>query len=82
MNACNTQQTMSELEARIVIELARHQLSTLQTAQAMNYHRNTIHYHVRKIKQKTGLDPHDFFDMQKLYPIAKEVTSQICQHYQ
>lgn len=67
---------MTKQESRIIIELAHHQLSALQVANAMSYHRNTIYYHVRRIHEKTGLNPYDFFDMQKLYPMAQEVANQ------
>jgi sugar diacid utilization regulator len=63
---------MTKQEATIIVELAHHQLSALQTAKTLNYHRNTIYYHVRNIRKETGLDPYDFFDMQTLYPMAKE----------
>lgn len=64
---------MTKQEARIIVELAHHQLSALQTAKSLNYHRNTIYYHIRNVKKKTGLNPYDFFEMQTLYPMAQEV---------
>jgi sugar diacid utilization regulator len=67
---------MTKQESKIIIELAHHQLSALRAARSLSYHRNTIYYHVRNIKKKTGLDPYDFFDMQKLYPLAQEVASE------
>lgn len=63
---------MTKQESKIIIALANCQLSALQAAALLNYHRNTIYYHVKKIRKSTGLDPYDFFDMQKLYPMAKE----------
>lgn len=69
---------MTQQQSKIVIELANHGLSAMLAAKSLNYHRNTIYYHVRKIRKETGLNPYDFFDMQKLYPMAQEVAS--CQH--
>lgn len=66
---------MTKQEAKIIINLAHNQLSALQAAKALNYHRNTIYYHVKHIRKKTGLEPYDFFDMQKLYPMAQEVMN-------
>lgn len=68
---------MTKQEAKIIVELAHHGLSALQAAKSLNYHRNTIYYHVKKIRKDTGLNPYDFFDMQVLYPIAWEVTSSV-----
>lgn len=65
---------MTKQESRIIIELAKHGLSSLRAARSLNYHRNTIYYHIKKIRRDTGLDPYDFFDMQKLYPMAQEVA--------
>ena len=68
---------MTIQESKIIIELAHHQLSALQAAKSLNYHRNTVYYHVRKIQKNTGLNPYDFFDMQQLYPIALEVVNRV-----
>lgn len=64
---------MTILEARIIILLAKNQLSARKVADALLYHPNTVYYHVRGIRRKTNLNPYDFFDMQKLYPMAEEV---------
>lgn len=68
---------MTKQESKIIIELAHRELSALQVAKSLNYHRNTIYYHVKKIREETGLNPYDFFDMQKLYPMAQEVSSRV-----
>lgn len=68
---------MTRQESKIIIELAHHQLSALRAAKSLNYHRNTIYYHVKHIRKETGLDPYDFFDMQKLYPMAREVYDRV-----
>lgn len=68
---------MTKQEAKIVIALANHKLSALRAAKSLSYHRNTILYHVKKIRKDTGLDPYDFFDMQKLYPMAREVADRV-----
>lgn len=66
---------MTKQEAKIIVSLAHHELSALQAAKALNYHRNTIYYHVKNIRKTLGLNPYDFFDMQKLYPMAQEVLN-------
>lgn len=68
---------MTKQESEIIIELAHQQLSALRVAKSMNYHRNTIYYHIKKIYKETGLNPYDFFDMQKLYPMAQEVVTSV-----
>lgn len=68
---------MTKQESKIIVELARNGLSALRAAKSLNYHRNTIYYHVKKIRKKFDLDPYDFFDMQQLYPLAMEVTDRV-----
>ena len=67
---------MTKQESRIIIELANHGLSGRKAARSLNYHHNTIWYHVKNIRKKFDLDPYDFFDMQYLYPMAIAVVYQ------
>ena len=64
---------MTKHEAKVIIALANNGLSGRAAARSLNYHHNTIYYHQVKIRKATGLDPCDFYDMQKLLPMAEEV---------
>lgn len=64
---------MTKQEARVIVAIANNKLSGREAARSLNYHHNTIYYHVVKIRKNTTLDPYDFFDMQKLLPMAEEV---------
>lgn len=66
---------MTKQQAKIIIALANNRLTTREAARSLNYHHNTIYYHRVKIRKSTGLDPCDFFDMQKLLPMAEEVLA-------
>lgn len=66
---------MTKQEATVIVALAKHKLSGREAARSLNYHHNTIYYHSKKILKATGLDPSDFFDMQKLLPMAEEVLA-------
>lgn len=66
---------MTKHEAKVIIALAQNKLSSRDAARSLNYHHNTIYYHCCKIRKATGLDPKDFYDMQKLLPVAEEVLS-------
>ena len=68
---------MTKHEATVVVALAKNGLSGRAAARSLNYHHNTIYYHANKIKQATGLNPTDFYDMQKLLPIAEEVLARV-----
>jgi carbohydrate diacid regulator len=44
-----------------------------KTAKKLYLHRNTITYHLNKIKETTGLDPFNFHDLVKLMKLAEEL---------
>ena len=61
---------MNELEREVVIALADNRMNLTNAALAMCKHRNSLIYHIQKIKRKTGLDSRDFHDLCKLYAMA------------
>ena len=66
---------MTELQAKIIVSLAKNRLKTAEVARAENYHVNTVKYHVDKIREQTGRDPLDFYDMCQLLPEAEDVLA-------
>ena len=64
---------MTDLQAEVILALADNGLKIRKAAQQTYRNPNTIRYHIQTIREKTGLDPLDFWDMQKLVPMAKEV---------
>ena len=63
---------MSERDKEIIIALADNRMNINKAAEARFMHRNTVVYHIDKIKQITGLDPTDFRDLCKLLEIIGE----------
>lgn len=68
---------MTKQQAKIIVALANSKLALREAARNLNYHHNTIYYHRNKIRKAYGLDPCDFFDMQKLLPMAEEVLASV-----
>lgn len=64
---------MTILDAEVILALADNGLSATTAAQSIYRHRNTVIYHIDAIKKETGLNPLDFWDMQKLVLMAKQV---------
>lgn len=56
----------------IVLTLADNRMQVATTARKLCYHKNTVTYHINKIKKLTGLDPLNFYDLIKLVKQAKE----------
>lgn len=61
---------MEYIDAMIVVEFARNSMNVTDTANSLHYHRNTILYHLDKIREKTGLNPRNFFDLGELYTMG------------
>ena len=61
---------MNELEREVVLALADNRMNFTDAAMEMHKHRNSLIYHIKKIKRKTGLDARDFHDLCKLYAVA------------
>jgi len=62
---------ITEEQRMTILSLADHNMNVAATARAMQYHRNTMVYHIKKIKDATGLDPMKFSDLACL---VNEVT--------
>lgn len=73
---------MTEQQIKIIKALADCNMNVQQTAKSINYHRNTIIYHLQKIKNETGLNPMNFYDLVKLINLEKqEMTKQTETYY-
>lgn len=64
---------MTDLDAEVILALADNGLNITQAANSIYRHRNTVVYHVNAIKRETSLNPTDFWDMQKLVPMAQGI---------
>lgn len=62
---------ITENEKDIIYAIAEADLNVTKAAANMHNHRNTFIYHRDKIKEKTGLDPKKFYDMQNLLIIIE-----------
>ena len=57
---------LTELDCEIVLAFAENDMKVSETAQKFFFHRNTIEYHLDKVKRKTGLNPKKFYDLTEL----------------
>lgn len=65
---------LTELDWRLVLALADNNMNETEVARSVYMHRNTVCYHLRKVKALTGLDPMRFYDLIKLVQIAKHIV--------
>ena len=61
---------MSDLQKQIIVEMANNDMCIDRVANAMNYCRTNIQYHIGRIRAITGLNPRSFFDLIKLYEMV------------
>lgn len=57
---------MDERDAKIILAIADNSINVYAAARELFMHRNTLVYHIGKIKKITGLDATDFYDLCKL----------------
>ena len=64
---------MNKEDAHIVIAMANHNMNVTDVAHAIFAHRNTVLYHLDKVKRQTGLDTRRFYDLVELVKMDQEV---------
>lgn len=61
---------LGEKDVEIIEAMCDNDLNLSKVARALFQHRNTIVYHLDKIKKNTGLDPRKFYELVKLKEMA------------
>ena len=64
------------LQARIILSLADNNMNAADVAKDLSLHRNTVHYHIRRIKKTTGKDPRHFYELAELIPMAEKIIEE------
>lgn len=64
--------TVRETHKKIVLAMAENDMKIGAVARQMNYHRNTVDWHLHRIQLECGLDPKRFYDLVELVKMAKE----------
>jgi sugar diacid utilization regulator len=49
-------------------------------AAAAHYGRSTVEYHLRRIQERTGMNPRDFYDLQRLVKMARATLGEEAEH--
>ena len=63
---------LSEDRCKIILYLADNKMNVSAVARQLYMHRNTVAYHINRIKQITGKDPLNFYDLYRLVMLSKE----------
>lgn len=62
---------LTETDRKIILTYARNDMACSRTAEDLHYYRSTVAYHLKRIREKTGLDPHCSEDLAKLVEMAR-----------
>lgn len=57
----------------IILAMAECNMSLSEVSKVKHYHRNTVDYHCRQIRKKTGLNPRCFYDLVRLVCMVKGI---------
>ena len=70
-----TEPILTIQQAKIVLLYAKHSMDACATGKEMFMADGTIHYHLRIVKKKTGLDPKRFYDLCRLVGMAAQIAN-------
>jgi carbohydrate diacid regulator len=65
---------LDELDFRLILSFAENNMNATDTSLDLYVHRGTVLYRIAKIKEITGLDPMNFYDLHELVKMAKGAT--------
>lgn len=63
---------MNDRQIGAIRAFATNGMNIAKAAEKEFLHPNTVRYHLQMVKERTGLDPYNFFDLNKLLTIACE----------
>ena len=67
---------MNWMDKKVILTLADCNMNITQASEKLYMHRNSVVYHIKRIKKQTGLNPLNFYDLCKLVNMAKEEIAQ------
>ena len=66
-------EAMTEAMAEVIVALADCGFNKCDVARKLFLHRNAVDYRIQRIREKTGKDPMNFYDLCDLLPAAKAI---------
>lgn len=63
---------LDEIDRQIIRTMADCNMRVSAVARRLDFHRNSIVYHIERIKGETGLDPMRFYDLVQLIKEMEE----------
>ncbi len=57
---------LTTADKRVIVAYAKNDMNCNRAGDELHYNHTSIHYHLNRIREKTGLDPRKFYDLIKL----------------
>lgn len=74
-------ETINETDKKILLSLAECNMNVTECARKLYMHRNTVVYHINRVRSLTGLDPMNFYELARLHGWAKVVRCEECRFW-
>lgn len=68
---------MSDKEKAVILQMCEYDMNVSKVARVMYVHRNTVVYHIEKIREETNLGPMRFNDLVKLREMVIDEQSYV-----
>lgn len=62
--------TLTSIDIMCLKEYANANMRLSEASRTLNYHYNSVLYHLKQVKKKTGLNPQIFWDLVKLLEVV------------
>ena len=69
---------LTDMDIKILIAFADNDMNSSKAGRQQYMHRNSINYHLERVKEKTGLNPFNFYDLVKLLKICGKEDKNEC----
>lgn len=63
---------LTEADVQVIQAMAQCDMDSTKAAAMLHYHVGSVKYHIKRIREKTGLNPRGFFDLCKLLEMEKK----------
>ncbi len=63
---------LTPAQEEVLFAFAENNMNATDTSRQIHLHRNTVIYHLSKIHESTGLNPHKFYDLVQLLKLCNE----------
>lgn len=67
---------MNQIDIEVILAFADSNMNASSAARKMYVHRNTVEYHLAKVRSETGLNPKEFRGLAKLLTMIEEGSTE------